>query len=167
MKQFTPLEKAIYNAGERLIPGVTHDLAEVVRHRSSYVFFRKVIESDLAIIGEESKLVQIVDLGCGVGHGCHTLLKMPNSHIVGVDNSPESLEYARCNYAGSNITYQLADLGEFIPAMPEYDYVTSRGVFEHVPNGLQLALSTKWRYRLLFDVQYGRAILSGLGGSNL
>jgi SAM-dependent methyltransferase len=154
MRQLTSLEEAIYNHGECLIPGVTHDLSEVVRHRSSYVFFRKVIESDLAIIGEESRLLQVVDLGCGVGHGCYTLSEIPNSHIMGIDSSPERLEYARCHYARANITYQLADLVEFIPAMPEYDYVTSRGVFEHVPNGLHLAASTKWRYRLLFDVPY-------------
>ena len=38
--------------------------------------------------------------------------------------------------------------------MSEFDYVVSRGVFEHMANGLHLALSTKWRYRLLFDVPY-------------
>jgi SAM-dependent methyltransferase len=154
MRQLTPLEQAIYNDGERLIPGVTHDLAEFVRHRSSYIFFQKVIKSDLAIIGKESKPVRIADLGCGVGHGCQTLSEIPGSHVVGVDSFPESLEYARVYYARTNITYQLANLKEFIPAMQEYDYVVSRGVFEHVPNGFHLALSAKWRFRLLFDVPY-------------
>jgi len=154
MKRLTPLEEAIFNAGERLIPEVTHDLSQLVIHRSAYMFFRKVIESDLAIMGEQPKPIQIVDLGCGVGHGCYTLSEIPNSHVTGVEHSPESLEYARCHYSRTSITYQLADLTEFIPAMPEYDYVISRNVFEHIPNGLQLALSTKWRYRLLFDIPY-------------
>ncbi len=154
MRQLTPLEQAIYNDGERLIPGVTHDLAEFVRHRSSYMFFQKVIKSDLAIIGKESKPVRIADLGCGVGHGCQTLSEIPGSHVVGVDSFPESLEYAWVYYARTNIAYQLANLEEFIPVMQEYDYVVSRGVFEHIPKGLHLALSTKWRNRLLFDVPY-------------
>lgn len=34
----SPLEAVIYNEGERLIPYVTHDHDELVRHRSSYVF---------------------------------------------------------------------------------------------------------------------------------
>lgn len=153
-KKLTHLEEIIANDGERLIPGVTHDLAEVVRHRSSYIFFCEVIRRDLTIIGKHHKRVQIVELGCGVGHGCYTLSELPNSHIFGIDHSPESLTYARTHYARSNITYQLENLINFIPEMLEYDYVTSRGVFEHVSNGLRLALLTKWRYRLLFDVPY-------------
>lgn len=152
----TPLEEMIYNNGERLIPGVTHDLSEVVRHRSSYEFFRLVIESDLAVTErfQNSNIVKIVDFGCGVGHGCHTLSSIRNASILGVDFSKESLEYAMCHYAGENIRYELADLNKFISEMPEYDYVVSRGVFEHIQKGIQLAMSAKWRYRLLFDVPY-------------
>lgn len=154
MRTLTPLEQVIYNEGERLIPGVTHDLAEVVRHRSSYLFFRGVMKRDWPSVSKPDRPVTIVDLGCGVGHGCHALSALPNSQIVGVDSSPESLEYARTHYAAANITYRLANLEEFIPDMPEYDYVVSRGVFEHVRGGLRLAVSTKWRCRLLFDVPY-------------
>src|SRR5262245_14152586 len=132
MRTLTPLEQVIYNEGERLIPGVTHDLAEVVRHRSSYLFFRGVMKRDWPSVSKPARPVTIVDLGCGVGHGCHALSALPNSQIVGVDSSPESLEYARTHYAAANITYRLANLEEFIPDMPEYDYVVSRGVFEHV-----------------------------------
>ena len=37
------LERRIFNDGECLIPGVTHDMAEVVRQRSFYNFIRKII----------------------------------------------------------------------------------------------------------------------------
>ena len=153
MKELSPLEEKIHNAGERLIPGITNNIAEFIRHRSSYLFFRQVIEHDIAT-RESSKPIRIVDLGCGVGHGCETLSELPNSHIVGIDSSPESIEYAETHYARDNITYQVADLVEYIPAMPEFDYVVSRGSLEHVPDGLRLAFSTKWRSRLLFDVPY-------------
>ncbi len=154
MKKLTPIEQIIFNEGERLIPGVTHDLAEVIRHKSSYLFFKKVIESDLAILEKGARPIQIVDLGCGVGYGCHMLSDIAGVKILGVDRSPESLEYARRHYSRANITYEVGDLIEFIPTMSEFDYVVSRGVFEHMPDGLRLALSTKWRNRLLFDVPY-------------
>jgi SAM-dependent methyltransferase len=155
-RPLTRLEEIIYNDGERLIPGVTHDLQEVVRHRSSYEFFRLVIENDLTIVEEfqGSRPVKIIDFGCGVGHGCYVLSGIRNSRVRGVDFSKESLEYAKCHYGGDSITYTLADLNEFVIEMPETDYVVSRGVLEHIQNGIQLAMSTKWRYRLLFDVPY-------------
>lgn len=153
MKELSPLEKKIHNAGERLIPGVTHDILELVRHRSSYLFFRQVIEHDMATRASLEP-IRIVDLGCGVGHGCETLSDLPNVQVVGVDSSPESIEFARTHYARENITYEVADLVEYVPSMLDFDYVVSRNVFEHVPDGLRMALSTKWRYRLLFDVPY-------------
>jgi len=154
LKKLTQLEESIYNQGERLIPGVTHDLAQFIRHRSSYMFFRRVIENDLAFMREEFSPIRIVDLGCGVGHGCSTLADIQNSQITGVDISPESLKYARRYYTRRNITYQLANLIEFIATMPEYDYVTARNVLEHIPNGLILSREAKWRHRFLFDVPY-------------
>jgi 2-polyprenyl-3-methyl-5-hydroxy-6-metoxy-1,4-benzoquinol methylase len=147
------LEEKIYNEGERLIPGVTHGIRELIRHTSSYVFFKKVIELDMES-GTVSKPVRIVDLGCGVGHGCYILSKIPGAQVLGVDISPESLEYARKYYSKKNISYQLADLKEFVSAMTEYDYVVSRGVMEHIPNGLHIISTAKWRHRLLFDVPY-------------
>ena len=154
MRRLSPEEETIWNQGERLIPGVTHDLAEVIRHKSSYLFFRKVLEWDFSTLRQEANPVQIVDLGCGVGYGCRILSTIPNSHVLGIDASPESLEYARCHYGGANIAYQVENLIQFIPAMPESDYVVSRGVFEHIQDGLRLALSAKCRHRLLFDVPY-------------
>jgi SAM-dependent methyltransferase len=152
----TPLERAIYNEGERLIPWLTHDAPEVVRHTSSYAFFRMVIEADLAS-GEDTRRgggIGIVDLGCGVGHGCRTLSTISGARITGVDLSPECVEYARSRYAADNVIYQAADLRGYVPGMPEFDYVVSRGVMEHFPEGLSLVHGSRWRNRLLFDVPY-------------
>jgi hypothetical protein len=38
--------------------------------------------------------------------------------------------------------------------MPIFDYVVSRGVFEHINGGIDLARRTRWRQRLIFDVPY-------------
>ncbi len=154
MRELTPLEEAIYNNGERLIFGITHDISEDIRHRSSYIFFKNIIIQDLPFIRQNSDHIKIIDLGCGIGHGCKTLSEIEHAQIVGVDSSPDSLKYAQAYYAKDNITFQLVDLIEFIPSMSKFDYVLSRGVFEQIPNGLTLALSTKWNYRLIFDVPY-------------
>ena len=156
MRELSLTEEKIYNSGERLIPEITHDLPELVRHQNSYLFFRRIIQFDRAG-DDKAEPIRIIDLGCGVGHGCATLASLPGVHIVGVDSSVESIEFARNHYARENITYEVVNLVDYIPVMPEFDYVVSRNVFEHLPNGLQLALSTKWRKRLIFDVPYNEA----------
>ncbi len=155
-KRLTPLEEIIYNEGERLIPGVTHDRQEFVRHRSSYEFFCRVIEADLALAGAAGKRrsVEIIDLGCGVGHGCRRLARIPGARVTGVDISSECIEYARRHYSAPGVVYRREDLTSFVLCMPEYDYAVSRGVFEHIPGGLALAVSGKFSRRLMFDVPY-------------
>ena len=154
--QLTELQKRIFNDGERLIPGVTHDMAEVIRHKSSYEFFRNIIEHDVETVPklQEKKEITIADFGFGVGHGCFELAKIKKSRVTGIDISPDCLKYAEEFYASSNITYEICDLVEYAEKMPEFDYVVSRGVFEHVPAGLDVAFSTRWKERLLFDVPY-------------
>jgi SAM-dependent methyltransferase len=154
VSELTGIEAIIYNEGERLIPGVTHDRAELVRHRSSYVFWRRIIEIDRAKLADRLRNVSIVDLGCGVGHGCVTLAEIFGARVVGVDRSAECLRYAREHYARNNIEYVWADLVEFIPEMPPFDYAVSRGAMEHITNGLELTRKAAWRNRLMFDVPY-------------
>lgn len=149
----TAEEAVIYNEGERLIPGRSHDYMEVRRHYGSYLFFKEVILADQA----RAPVVDgptIVDLGCGVGHGCHTLAQIPGAHVLGVDVSEESLSYARRHYDRSSIAWQQSDLVAFVESMPSFDYVVSRGVLEHIPNGIDLAVNARWNRRLMFDVPY-------------
>lgn len=154
--ELTATEERIYNVGERLIPGVTHDMAEVIRHRSSYLFFRNVIELDRRrTMSIQSQFeVCILDLGCGVGHGCFEMAETPGVSVVGIDISPETIEYARSHYARENVEYVVSDIVEFVAAMPEFDYVVSRGSLEHVPRGVEVARNSRWRHRLIFDVPY-------------
>jgi SAM-dependent methyltransferase len=157
-KGMSQLEKVIFNKGERLIPGVTHDVKEVIRHKSSYLFFKRVIEIDRSIDrsipDKQYDLIRVVDLGCGVGHGCYELAQIDDSQIIGVDMSSESLEYAKNKYSQNNIRYRNIDIIEFINTMTTYDYVVSRGVLEHIENGITNAFSSKYEKRLMFDVPY-------------
>lgn len=155
MRTLTPDETAIYNDGERLLPGITHSLEELVRHQSSYEFFKRVIEEDLRREGRYgSEQVTIVDLGFGVGHGCKTLATIPGSRVTGVDVAQECLDYARRKYGAPNITHVISDIPQFIARMPAFDYVVSRGVIEHVRDGINAMLGSRWTKRLMFDVPY-------------
>jgi hypothetical protein len=152
-------ETVIYNDGERLIPGVTHSLDELVRHQSSYEFFAQVIEEDLRHTGQWRKAeVRIVDLGFGVGHGCKTLSRIPGAIVTGVDVSEECRAFARTHYNAPNITHVIADIPTFIRNMPPFDYVVSRGVIEHVPDGLKVAAEANWTKRLMIDVPYNEPV---------
>jgi SAM-dependent methyltransferase len=150
-----PIEELIYNKGERLIPGVSHNADETRRHMASYEFFKKLITEDLV---NGPGCAAIVDLGCGVGFGCKILSDIPNSLIFGADNSKECIDYAQERYAGKNIVYEVADLHVFIPVMPEFDYAVSRGVFEHIKDGLELASKVNFRRLFVFDVPYDEAV---------
>jgi SAM-dependent methyltransferase len=143
---------AIFNDGERLIPGESHDLAETVRHKSSYRFFRRIIEEDLQRTPEQT--FRILDLGCGVGHGTFDLAKLPNVEIVGIDPSTESIDYARANYAAENISYINADARSFLARHGSFHYVVSRHALEHVDNGLEIARQFSCSRRLIINVPY-------------
>lgn len=149
--------KPLDNEGERLVPGVSHDLIELVRHRNSYVLWRNIIEHDIANKHMTDLPIRIADLGSGVGHGCATLAEITNSEVVGVEIAPEAVDYARKHYAAPNIIYVESDLHKFIEEMTDFDYVVSRAVLEHIPDGLALALRSRWRMRLMVDVPYDEA----------
>src|SRR5436305_3488338 len=153
--KLSAVEERIYNQGERLIPGVTHDTAEVVRHKSGYQFFRKIIESDLlsgCFTGRAH--LHILDIGCGVGHGTHMLADIPGAIVTGIDCSEDTIKYARTYYSRENITYIVADAARFLESMPEFDYVVSRHALEHIPDGITAAAASKFSARLMVNVPF-------------
>jgi SAM-dependent methyltransferase len=155
MSKLSKLEYVIYNRGERLLPGITHSAAEIVRHRSSYQFFHDAIRADLEHAGALGRRsVRILDLGFGTGHGCEVLSRIPGSSVVGIDNSRACLRYARRYHGAPNISYVIADIPAYLRRMKPFDYVVSRGVIEHVPNGLDETIQARWTQRLMFDVPY-------------
>lgn len=151
------LQKLMYNDGERLVPYVSHGENELIRHRSSYAFFHAVIALDLQAKSEQGGPVSIVDLGFGSGYGCALLSSLPSSQITGVDIGQECEVFARKYYGRSNVNYVIKDLTKFIPEAESFDYVVSRGVLEHVPDGLNLVKSIKFKRRVMIDVPYDEA----------
>lgn len=159
MRNLTEEERNIYNEGERLIPGLTHDISEVIRHRSSYVFWKRIIELDISLKHNKTqKKVGILDLGCGVGHGCKVLSSIPNTLVTGVDVSEQVIGYARKHYPARNIEYLVADIDMLIESENEYDYIVSRGVIEHIEFGIHKVFKIKSSRRLMFDVPYAEPL---------
>jgi hypothetical protein len=152
------LQKLIYNDGERLVPYVSHGENELIRHRSSYAFFHSVIASDLQANPKLGSEVSIADLGFGSGYGCALLSSLPSSQITGIDIGSECELFARKYYGRSNIDYLIKDLTKFIPEAESFDYVVSRGVLEHVPDGLNLVKNIKFQRRVMIDVPYDEAL---------
>lgn len=151
------LQQIIYNNGERLVPYVSHGDGELVRHRSSYAFFHSVITSDLLSHPLDNTQVSVADLGFGSGYGCALLSSLPESSITGVDIGKECEIFARQYYPRSNVNYLIEDIAKFIPEAESFDYVVSRGVLEHVPDGLDLIKHIKFKRRLMIDVPYDEA----------
>jgi SAM-dependent methyltransferase len=151
-RESTEVER-LSNDGERLVPRAPFGVAELVRHRSSYLFFKSVIEADMAREPKGST-VSVVDLACGVGHGCATIAELPRTRVLGVDRSAAAIAYARQTYGRPNVEYDVADLWEYVTRIPVFEYVVSRGSLEHVPRGIELAASIRPRRRLMFDVPY-------------
>lgn len=149
---------AIYNEGERLVPGETHDRAEIVRHKSSYQLFRDIIESD---IRENPALIRsgitILDIGCGTGHGTYMLDAILGARIIGIDPSIESIQYAKDNYGSEHIDYINCDAEAYVSQPHSFDYVVSRHALEHVENGLNFALRVECRRRLMVNVPFNES----------
>jgi protein-L-isoaspartate O-methyltransferase len=148
------LQKLIYNNGERLVPYASHGDNELIRHRSSYAFFHAVISSDLQTNMKLDGQLSIADLGFGSGYGCALLSSLPSSHVTGIDIGPECELFAQKYYGRPNVDYLIKDLEKFIPEADFYDYVVSRGVLEHVPDGLGLVKLIKFNQRIMIDVPY-------------
>lgn len=159
------LERRIFNDGECLIPGVTHDMAEVVRQRSFYNFIRKIITEDNTngIVSAP----KILDLGCGVGHGCKLLSQIPSALITGVDANQESIEYARQFYAAKGVNYLAKGLSDVdVNFLNQFDYVISRKYYEQILGDAERWISSDhFSGRLILGKQDVEFIELGLDNS--
>ena len=84
--------------------------------------------------------VNLVDLGCGDGKVTAELAKrVPDGHVVGIDNSPGMIEFARTTWCHqlSNIEFQLADVQSFeLPGV--FDLAFSNSALHWVPDHLSI-----------------------------
>lgn len=151
-REMTELEAGVYNYGERLVPGVSHAMDELIRHTSSYELFRQAIIKHMHATGKET--ASVLDLGCGAGWGSAYLSRISGVKVTGLDIGRAAIDYAKIYHKNSKTNFFYADILEFVKYMPEYDYIISRNMVEHVPDGIELFKNLKWREMLLVDVPY-------------
>ncbi len=158
LHEMSDFEAAIFENGKRCVPGLSHDRAQSIWHHNRYVFFRKVIARDRRSLFPfpfaSPPHISILDLGCGVGHGCATLATLPNCSVLGIDSSPEAIEYASLHYHRPNVEYRVADILEFVEDMPEYDYIVSSHVLEHIHDGISVLRKLRFKKKLLVATPY-------------
>lgn len=105
--------------GERVIPNkVPEDLYN--EHISRYRFASRFIKSGYSII----------DVGCGTGYGTYELSTKAKK-IVGVDISPEAIDYANENYYNHNLSYICHDSKQ-MNLEEKFELAVSFEVIEHI-----------------------------------
>jgi trans-aconitate 2-methyltransferase len=83
----------------------------------------------------------VVDLGCGPGNSTAVLAaRYPDSHISGMDSSPDMIEKAR--KTSRDITFELGDLSSYTPSEPA-DLLFSNAVFQWLPHQDRIPVITR------------------------
>ncbi len=143
----------IFNDGERMVPFLSHNDDELVRHYGSHNFFRKVITEDFERL--KVKDVTILDVGFGTGYACYLYSKLQNvSKVFGVEISKISYDWAIENFNNKKIDYTLGDAIKYLAKKDKYDYIVTRHVLEHIEDGLNIIKENKYSKRLCISVPY-------------
>lgn len=101
---------------------------------------------------------RIVDMGCGSGSGSYDLARLyPRAEVVGVDISPQSVEYARGKYQSPNLSFSLGDIKDPLFPADSCDAILDCSVIHHVTSFNGFSLDP---VRTLFDNQV-RALRNG------
>ncbi|MFE9043269.1 trans-aconitate 2-methyltransferase [Streptomyces sp. NPDC012421] len=88
---------------------------------------------------DHGRPARIADLGCGPGNVTALLAdRWPDAHITGLDLSPEMLEKAEKDWAGTTsgggwLDFRPADAAHWTPDEP-YDLIVSNAALQWVPN---------------------------------
>lgn len=96
---------------------------------------RVAMLSELMMRHAASNIASLVDFGCGVGNAAQALLDLyPNSTLVGIDCSRESLAEANRRYSHGNLCDRLS-WSEDTDSLPDssVDLVYTSGVMHHIP----------------------------------
>lgn len=159
LRELNEFETALYDNGHRVVPGVTHGAAygkvELFRHVNRYTFCRRLFQADLHLRGPASE-ARVVDLGCGAGYGAEMLASLHGVSVLGIDGSPESIQYCRQTFTRKNLEFRQQRIDEFVASMTpsECDYVASNEVIEHIEDGFDILARLRFARLAVISTPY-------------
>ena len=115
------------NVPERIVPGDV-ERQSLAEHSARYKWAAPRLRG------------RILDLGCGVGYGGQILLSANGAirEVVGLDMSPDALEFARQTYANEELRFVQGDACCLPFADNSFDAVVSFEAIEHVKEPVAL-----------------------------
>ena len=106
------------NTGERQVGTKLSDIEP--KHVQRYEFAQKYcVDKD------------VLDAACGCGYGSNILSKEAKS-VLGVDYSPEAIDYAQKFWGAKNITFRQSDLNSDLATLGDFDVIISLETVEHL-----------------------------------
>lgn len=75
----------------------------------------------------------VIDVGCGAGYGSYILKEVAGS-VVGIDDSGETIEYAKKHYSSNGARYICSDFMSLAPHIWPADVVVAFEFIEHLPD---------------------------------
>lgn len=113
--------------GERYIPDL--EIPEIsYEHWHRYLYATPFVKDKV-----------ILDIACGEGYGSH-LLSQYAKRVVGIDISPEVIEYASINYVKDNLEFKTGSAGSIpIEGKEVFDVIISFETIEHITEDEQKA----------------------------
>lgn len=86
----------------------------------------------------------VLDIGCGYGAVAYSIAKRANAVVKGIDNNPENISIARKRYCHPNLTFDLADVKDWIPDQ-YYKTIIMSNVLEHLEDRVKLLIELQKR----------------------
>ncbi|TML72466.1 MAG: class I SAM-dependent methyltransferase [Actinobacteria bacterium] len=97
---------------------------------------------------------RVLDLGSGKGELAHDLVVRSGASVVGIDNDPSHLSFARSRFRDDRLEFREGDLPKGIPE-GHFDVVVMSNVLEHIDDRTELlraVVASAAPSRLLFRV---------------
>lgn len=73
----------------------------------------------------------VVDFGCGIGYGSRLIAEKAGS-VIGIDDSAETIEFAKENFGAENLRFERASIEHMHPVEPLVDVSVAFEVIEHL-----------------------------------
>ena len=109
--------------GERMIPGLPGLEHLYQEHMVRYMFASRFTQDKL-----------VLDAGCGTGYGTAYLASKGVCYAIGVDISPEAIEYSQTQYGQGRLSFVVMDCTDSAFRDEIFDVVLSFEQVEHLKN---------------------------------